>query len=239
MIDRGGLFVTFEGIDGSGKSTTARRLTERLRSRGIAVTYVEHNSHDLGHPAVSAYTAELLAMKRRTHTFEFGILGEVHWALIRASYYALVDRFVVQPAVARGDIAIADGWYYKFLARLQTDGTGADFGWLRTVLGTMRAPDVVLLLDTPPELAAARKRAFNNSEFGITPAQGNQRAVFAAYQRRVRHRLLSMADTHGWHRIDSTGESPDEIATRALDRLAHADCLHAPALSMSVQEGTS
>jgi thymidylate kinase len=231
VIDRGGLFVAFEGIDGSGKSTTARRLVERMRSMGIGVTLVEHNGHELGHPAVSAYTADLLAMKRRTHTFEFGILGEPHWALIRASYYALVDRFVVQPALARGDVAVADGWYYKFLARLRANGSDVDP--LAAVFATVRVPDVVLLLDTAPDLAALRKQDFNNSEFGTAPVRGSVRAAFAAYQRQVRHQLLRMAVTHRWQRIDSTGESPDEIAASALDRLGVS------LASLAVREGAA
>ncbi|GHJ16152.1 thymidylate kinase [Micromonospora sp. AKA38] len=221
MDERGvtGRFIAFEGIDGSGKTTTAAHLVGLLRRSGVPATLVAHNSTDVGQPAVSQYVAELVSLKQRTHSFDYASLGAVHWALIRASYYALVDRFVVGPALERGEVTVADGWYHKFIARVTAAGHADDPQAVRSIFAPVRSPDTVLLLDTAPEVAADRKKDINDAEYGPTRRGEGSRSVFARYQRQVRGELLRMADPRVWQVIPTDDLGPGRVAAACLDAL--------------------
>lgn len=140
------MFVTFEGIDGSGKSTQARLLGERLRDEGREVVSTrEPGGTDLG---------------ERVREILLGDGSIVPWAeaaLFAAARAQLVET-VIRPALARGAFVICDRYVdsslaYQGVAR----GLGLDAVLelnLAAVDGLI--PDRTFLLALPPGDAAAR-----------------------------------------------------------------------------------
>jgi len=141
-----GRFITFEGIDGAGKSTHVEALAQRLRDRGATVvctrepggTPLAEQLRDLTlHTTMDALTEVLLMFAaRRDHL-----------------------RQVIVPALERGDTVICDRF---------TDATfayqGAGRGLSDTVLTALEQwvqgslqPDLTLWFDLPAELAAQRR----------------------------------------------------------------------------------
>jgi dTMP kinase len=141
------MFVTFEGVDGSGKSTQARLLAERLRSAGREVVLTrEPGGTELGEQV----RAILLHGERMAPWAEA--------ALFAAARAQLVDE-VIRPALARGADVVSDRYLdsslaYQGLAR----GLGVERVLELNLLATSGLlPDRTFLIVVPPDEAAARQ----------------------------------------------------------------------------------
>src|SRR5512133_1028361 len=147
-----GLFITFEGNEGSGKSTQISLLAERLRSIGYAVRTLrepggtpigEEIRHTLKHsPDNAAMTAEAELL------------------LMNASRAQLV-REIIRPALAAGETILCDRFYDSTIA-YQAYGRQLDLAMVRTLVdlavGATR-PDLTLLLLIPQAVSEQRRLA--------------------------------------------------------------------------------
>jgi dTMP kinase len=160
-----GVFVTFEGVEGVGKSTQIARAAERLRARGIdplvtrepggtplaeklRALVLEH-----GHGAVGA-TAELLLM-----------------FAARASHVA----DVIQPALAAGRCVLCDR-FTDATEAYQGGGRGVDGAAIRQLAAIAHpglSPDLTIVFDAPPTVASARlaSRGSSNDRIESEDAQ--------------------------------------------------------------------
>lgn len=177
-----GHFITFEGIDGTGKSTQFRLLVEHLRRRGMTVCATrEPGGTETGEKVRSI----LLASK----THKLSPLAEL--ALIYAARAQHLDE-VVKPALARGEIVVSDRYndssfaYQGYGRQLGVEVVGA---FDRVVCGATQ-PDLTILLDLEPRAALERaqgRETRRNSRHGRFEAQG------LAFHRRVRRGYLELA----------------------------------------------
>jgi dTMP kinase len=141
------MFVTFEGVDGSGKSTQARLLAERLRSEGREVVLTREPG---GTPAGEQIREILLHGER--------VAPWAEAALFAAARAQLVDE-VIRPALARGADVVSDRYVdsslaYQGLAR----GLGVERVLELNLLATSGLlPDRTFLILLPPAEAAARR----------------------------------------------------------------------------------
>src|SRR5690348_845826 len=137
-----GLFISFEGTEGSGKSTQVSLLAEHLRFEGYTVRTIrepggtpigEEIRHTLKHSADNA-----------------AMTAETELLLMNASRAQLV-REVIRPALAAGEIVICDRFYDSTTA-YQGYGRQIDQQTVRTIItiavGETR-PDLTLLLTIP------------------------------------------------------------------------------------------
>jgi dTMP kinase len=149
------LFVTFEGIEGSGKSTHLRLLANALRSAGHDVV----ETREPGGTALGQALRELLLAPSDTPPEPLAEL--LLYCADRAQHVAQVIR----PALAAGQVVLCDRF---------SDSTLAYQGYARRLeLGTVRAldaaarggvePDLTFLLDCPPDAGLARARARSGS----------------------------------------------------------------------------
>lgn len=143
------MLITFEGIDGSGKSTQAALLADALGARGRAVRRVrEPGGADLPERIRALLLDPALAVTDRAELLLFS-----------AARAQLVDD-VIRPALASGETVIADRFYDSTTA-YQGGGRGlADTGWLADfhhfVTGGL-VPDRTYTIDVPLATAAARR----------------------------------------------------------------------------------
>lgn len=141
------MFVTFEGVDGSGKSTQARLLAERLREEGREVVL----TREPGGTALGEEVRSLLL-----HGEQIAPWAEA--ALFAAARAQLVDE-VIRPALARGADVVSDRYLdsslaYQGLAR----GLGIERVLELNLLATSGIlPDRTFLVLVPPADAAARR----------------------------------------------------------------------------------
>ncbi|HEX6290391.1 MAG TPA: dTMP kinase [Herpetosiphonaceae bacterium] len=145
-----GLFITFEGPEGSGKSTQARRLYERLSAEGYPVTATREPG---GTPISDLIRRILLDLRNAemdptTETLLFSAARAQHVA----------ER--IRPYLDLGGIVVCDRFADSMLA-YQGFGSGRDLSELRTLTriatGGLR-PDITFYLDLPAEEGLERKR---------------------------------------------------------------------------------
>ena len=164
-----GFFITFEGPEGSGKSTQAAHLAAWLRQKGASVVVTREPG---GTPLGRAVRQWLLSE---------GMDPVTEFLLYTADRAEHVRR-VIRPALARGQVVISD----RFVdSSYEGFGRGLDLAWLRAVSQPVLeglAPDVTFLLDLPPEVGLARKAERDRLE---------QESL--AFHRRVREGYLALA----------------------------------------------
>lgn len=159
-----GLFVSFEGIDGVGKTTQITRLREALIENGWSVTVVREPG---GTPIGEAIRSWLLFRDIESITTKMLL-----FAVARAE---LISQ-VVYPALNRGDIVLADRFRDSSVA-YQVYGEGLERKWVDAVndIATMRLqPDVTFWLHGRPHTLPDTQDAFekNNEDFYLRVAEG-------------------------------------------------------------------
>ncbi len=144
-----GLFITFEGTEGSGKSTQISRLAERLRGMGRTVrTLREPGGTPIGEEIrhTLKHSAQNQAMRAETELL-----------LMNASRAQLV-REVIRPGLAAGEIVLCDRFYDSTTA-YQGYGRQLDLKTVKSVIdfavGETR-PDLTLLLVVSHEISQER-----------------------------------------------------------------------------------
>ena len=145
-----GLFLSFEGVEGSGKTTQVARLAERLKALGREVLVVREPG---GTPLAEEARRLVLDPGQRP-----GPAAELFLYLVARA--DLVSR-AVRPALERGATVLADRFdlstrAYQICGRGLPAGAVLDANALAT--GGLE-PDVVLVLDLPPAAGRERQRA--------------------------------------------------------------------------------
>lgn len=192
-----GLFVTFEGPEGAGKTVIAKRLAAELERRGhVALLTREPGGTRLGE-------------RLRSILLEHGVEGgtaldpRADALLFNAARAQLVSE-VIRPGLERGEVVLCARYADSTLA-YQGFGAGIPIPELRAMAAVATgglAPDLTLLLDVPPEVGLGRKTGASRNRF--------ESAFDLAFHERVRAGFLALA-----------AEEPDRF--RVIDSARHID----------------
>jgi dTMP kinase len=202
-----GPFITFEGPEGSGKTTQIRLLEQRLKAESVAVLctrepggspigeQIRHVLHDLGNQAMDPRAEALL------------------YSAARAQHVAQV----ILPALRADQVVISDRYAESTLA-YQGYGHGLDLGVLKqiTAFATYEVQaDLVIYMDLDVALGLQRKRQDLQAGRGEWNRMDDQAVAF---HRRVRQGYLDMAaaEPARWLVIDAV-----EPIERIHDRVYH------------------
>lgn len=197
-----GVFITFEGPEGSGKSTQVRLLVTWLRSRGVNVLA----TREPGGTPVGDRIRQLLLDPALT-----SLTPEAEVLLFSASRAQLV-RQVIRPHLEQGGIVVCDRFADSTLA-YQGYGRGLDLDMLRTITRFATdglVPDLTFLLDIPVAEGLARKREGT----GEDDWNRMEREVLAYHERvRAGYLALAAAEPDRWYVLDAR-EDVDTLQTR-------------------------
>ncbi|MBM3306784.1 MAG: dTMP kinase [Candidatus Eisenbacteria bacterium] len=206
-LGRAGLFVTFEGVEGSGKSTQARALEAHLRRRGTPVVV----SREPGGSPLGEELRRILLDHAQA-----GMLPLTELLLYLASRAEHVSQ-VVRPGLERGAVVISDRYADASVAY---QGGGRGLGWEtvdplnRMATGGVQ-PDVTFLLDLDPASGLARFSTGGGR-------QGRDRIESEAldFHRRVRAAYLEAAKREpARFVVIDAGQDPDAIARLVAQRI--------------------
>ena len=196
-----GVFITFEGPEGSGKSTHARLLKERLESRGKSVLLTRE-------PGGTPLGETLRGLLQHNHAGEAPV-DRAEVMLFLASRAQLCER-VIRPALDAGAWVLCDRFTDSTLA-YQGYGRGFDPAALRAMNAFSTAglvPDLTLLLDIPLETSLSRV-----NQRGL--ATDRIEAAGADFHRRLRDGFLQIAkDEPGRFAIIQSGDAPEAVAAK-------------------------
>lgn len=175
-----GRFITFEGIDGSGKSTQLRLLAAHLRARGRdVITTREPGGTELGRQLREAFL--------ETHEKVAPMAELLAFAADRAQHV----EYLIKPALAVGKVVISDRYADATFA-YQGAGRGFPADKVNQVIALATGglkPDLTLFFDIPVEMAITRMSDRAESE-----AKANRMdAETAEFYHRVRDAYLTIA----------------------------------------------
>jgi dTMP kinase len=199
---RRGLFITFEGPDGSGKSSQLRLLAERLRQSGQEVL---ETAEPGGTPIGTQIRRILLDAKNRE------LCPTAELLLMFASRAQNVDQYIL-PALSKGVTVLSDRFtdsslVYQGIAR----GLGSD-----TVYDVDRiacrglVPDLTLIIDVDPETGLARARERNDQVQEIETRIDDEHLSFHRKVRDAYHQLAQ--DESNRVKLIDGSRSKEEIA---------------------------
>ncbi len=187
-----GLFITFEGPEGAGKTLQAERLAEALSARGHRVRLTrEPGGTVLGEQVRAVVLAHAAAGGAP-------IEPRADALLFNAARAQLVAE-VIRPALDAGEVVICARFADSTLA-YQGFGAGIPIGELRALAAVATgglAPDRTILLDVAPETGLGRKSADARNRF--------ESAFDLGFHRRVRDGFLALAreEPNRWRVIDA------------------------------------
>jgi dTMP kinase len=172
-----GMLVTFEGVEGSGKSTQCKRLTESLQSRGLDVVLTrEPDGTPMGAALRRLFEADGPPPAPLAQVFLFMAARQQHIAT------------VIRPALSRGAVVLSDRYADATMA-YQGYGLGVDRETIRDLNALATgglAPDLTLLLDLDPAVGMTRIRDRRLDAF---------EKMDLTFHRRVRDGYLEIART--------------------------------------------
>jgi dTMP kinase len=183
-----GLFITFEGGEGCGKSTQSELLLKKFEQQNIPAVL----THEPGGTALGNELRKALKKKRGSF-----ISPQAELFLVAASRAQLVAE-LIRPALEEGKVVICDRFTYSTLV-YQGYGRGLKLSFVETVnsIATQNLKsDLTILLDISPEQGLARKRSLRD-RFELEDL---------SFHRRVREGYLRMvaAESERWLVIDAS-----------------------------------
>jgi len=206
MTTRRGLFLTFEGLDGCGKSTQLRRLAAQLRLDGETVI----ETVEPGGTRIGGDIRRIVLDPANT------MLAPAAELLLYFAARAQNMAEIVRPATARGEIVISDRWTDSSWAY---QGFGRELGTqmvadLDRVACQGRRPDLTLWLDIDLETGLRRARRRNTDTSANDTRMDDQDRAF--YERVLAgYRQLHQDEPRRVVRVDASG-TEDEVAARVL-----------------------
>lgn len=196
------MFITFEGGEGSGKSTQAQLLAERLRNAGREVVTLR----EPGGTALGEELRKLLLHKDKAVSVEAELL------MFLAARAELVNE-VIRPALDNGAVVICDRFSDSTIA-YQGYGRGVDTSAIRTLnrwaTGGLE-PDLTILLDIPSDLG--RRRKHEDDDVFIRETDSFHVRVREGYQ------YLAASEPARWLVVDAT-RPPGEVAEAVWQRVS-------------------
>ncbi|MEY4698367.1 MAG: dTMP kinase [Pseudomonadota bacterium] len=201
-----GRFISFEGIDGSGKSTQARRLADALRLNGFGVTLTRE-------PGGSPGAEEIRRLVLEGSIDRWS--AETELLLFTAARRDHLEK-TIRPALARGDVVITDR--FADSTRIYQGITRGDLAQSVDSLHALMIgvePDLTFLVDIDPVLGLSRARARAGSELRFED-------MGLDLQTRMRAGFLDLAARHARFRLIDGAGAVDAVAQDILAAaLAH------------------
>jgi dTMP kinase len=211
------MFVVFEGIDGSGKTTVSNLVAERLSGGGRKVKHLRAEGK-----FVSSVTEAIRDLGRDARNLE--LVPEAEFLLYVARDVQLIEE-ALRPALSAHDLIIADRFLYT-AEILGSAGRKLTEAWMRPVLQQAARglePDLVVLVDVDPVLARARRKAFKIAVRDKRPPSRKGLAG-VGLQHRMRRGYIELAERskERWvvvdneDRLESTVDRVTALIERAL-----------------------
>ncbi len=193
-VGMNGAFVVIEGIDGAGKSTVCRRVSEKLASRGIEVVLTAEPTHEGIGAFIRSGAAGLVS--QRTEALLFVADRNDHTERIMAD-------------VAAGRVVVCDRYFASTVAYQSAwlNGDGTDRDWLILINSDFTGvPDVTVLLDIDPATGMARA-GFRGEEVSKFEEE--------RFLTQVRANYLRLANEFGFTVVDASAD-PDRVLAEVM-----------------------
>lgn len=207
-------FIVLEGVDGAGTTTHTRSLSRGLKAAGVPV----HTTAEPSSGPVGALLRQTL-MGRVVMSDREGATRPPSWNTMALMFAAdRLDHVETEllPNLHEGITVLCDRYYHSSVAYQSITGGGVEaIDWIREINRYARKPDLTLVLDVPPEVAAERRASRRGEE--IFDAEPIQQQLSEFYGSLERH-FPSEPIVH----VDGVG-TVEEVAARVLAEVQRLD----------------
>ena len=181
---RAGRFVVLEGIDGAGTTTQVAKLVERLRREGSAPVRATREPSDgpIGSLVRQVLTGRIVSPGGRAP-------GWATMALLFAADRMDHVESEIEPFLAAGGVVVSDRYDASSLAyQSVSSGSGGDraVDWIRQLNKHALRPDLTIVVDLPPDVAAERREA-RGEPVQLYEQNETQRALAVFYRDLAKH----------------------------------------------------
>jgi len=220
------MFIAFEGIDGSGKTTVSNLVVERLRASGLTVKHLRAEGK-----FVSSVSEAIRSLARDSKNLDLDPHAE--FLLYVARDVQLIEE-ALRPALQTYDVVLADRFLYtaEVLARF---GRGLPEAYVRPVLAAAAgglAPELVVLIDIDPTLARARRKSFKVITKDAKPPSRKGLAG-VGLQHRVRRGYLELAAAAPERWFVTPNEDVLEDTVERVAELIQRAVAHGPSAALA------
>ena len=208
-MERKGKFITFEGCDGSGKSTQLKMLSNYLSENNIPHIF----TREPGGGKISEAIREILLSGKNSE-----MTDECEALLYAASRVQhLHDR--VQPALDRGELVVCDRYFdSSFAYQAYARGLGVDFiSKINAYAIENYSPDLTIFIDLSPEEAFIRKHGADENDRLEQAGMIFHNKVYEGYR--------ELAKTHSRIVTINGRQTPEEVFADVLKALKDKGCL--------------
>ena len=189
-------FITFEGIDGSGKSTQAKLLVDKLASINLETLFIRE-------PGGTSISEEIRSVLLNNRKDEMASRTE---ALLMCASRAQLTKDIIIPELEAGKWIVADRYADSTLA-YQGGGRGIDLDWLIKVnhFATYETePDLTFYIDVDPKIGAKRRETMVSDRIENAGLE---------FQKDIRAKYLEIVDKFSERCVKVDGNlSIDEIS---------------------------
>ena len=208
-MERKGKFITFEGCDGSGKSTQLKMLSDYLSENNVPHIFTREPGGGKNSEAIREI---LLSGKNSEMTDECEALL---YAASRVQH--LHDR--VQPALDKGELVVCDRYFdSSFAYQAYARGLGIEFiGKINSYAIENYSPDLTIFIDLSPEEAFLRKHGADENDRLEQAGMSFHKKVYEGYR--------ELARTHARIVTVNGRQTPDEVFADVLKALKEKGCL--------------
>ena len=207
-----GRFLSFEGIEGCGKTTQITILSEFLAKRSIPFTVTRE-------PGGTAVGEAIRKIVLNSETIHLTAASEL--LLFYASRSQNIAEKIL-PSLARGEVVICDRFYHASMA-YQGYGRGIPLDFINKltdlVCGDYR-PEITLLLDIAPEIGLSRARARNKEK---ASSEGRFEEEDVAFYSKIRKGYLELARNDPKHVKVIPADRPIDDVHRDVLRMLGLD----------------
>lgn len=212
------VFVALEGIDGVGKSTIAKKISEEYDD-WIFISKKSICNTD------SFVRLEMETIAGLMWKNDFGKndhqIWEKYYIFLQATWYSLLFKYVIEPELKNGKNIIIDGWFYKFLAKIKSSNAKADL--IESLFHDIGGPNHVILLDEQPLNAYKKKKVISAYEFGTHHGyKVNSVDSFTSFQGMIKDNLMDLSRELKWEIINVENKSIEEniqMVSRCLEKI--------------------
>ncbi|MDQ3233462.1 MAG: hypothetical protein M3Q07_16710 [Pseudobdellovibrionaceae bacterium] len=199
------MFLSIEGIDGSGKTTLCQALTDILPD----AVFLSRKS--IGHN-LSPELQEILGALRSAiwprHDFRQEPIGTLYWFFKLMAWYTAFDRTVLRQALTEHKYVVVDGWIHRPLVKTAMRSDLA-YEELLVMSKHLTQPDLTFHLEVPAADCWARRQTYCFHEMGYWDGYlaDDQRQNFLDYQQTIQEKLLDFGLRYDWKRIPNAKRS--------------------------------
>ena len=148
-----GIFIVLEGIDGSGKTSIALSLKDKLASNNYKTIITREPT----------FFESGRLLRKYLNLFDLEKRDPIYEALLFAADRMIHVNSFIRPLLNKGYIVICDRYLYSSLVYQSTDGVPED--WIKTINKYALQPDCAFFIDVPPNIAINRIANHKKSMF--------------------------------------------------------------------------